>query len=260
MPVSQLPVPPYDASETEAREAADLLFAEHGQELAALIVEPLCQGAAGMRTYAPDFLRYLYALAQQHGVLFIADEIAVGMGRTGRMFAFEHAEIDPDMVCLGKGLPAGYLPLSATVVKDAVFDSFRDQPEDHTFYHGHTFAGNPIATAAALACLQSYEEERILEHVQRLAPVLAEALEPLRACPTVRDVRGLGLMGAVELESEASSAALPRPRRVQEQLHRDGILVRPLGHVLYLMPPLNISEKLLLEVARSLEAAIVLAR
>ena len=133
---------------------------EHAKELAAVIVEPLCQGAAGMRMYPAKYLRKLSELCAQNHVLLIVDEIAMGFGRTGRMFAFEHAGIDPDIVCVGKGLSGGYLPISAAVVKEEIFETFADEPEDHTFYHGHTFAGNPIAAAAAVECLNIYREEK----------------------------------------------------------------------------------------------------
>ena len=149
---------------------------EHADELAAVIVEPLCQGAAGMRMYPARYLRKLGELCRENGVLLIVDEIAMGFGRTGRMFAFEHAGIDPDIVCLGKSLSGGYLPISAAVVKEEIFETFADEPEDHTFYHGHTFAGNPIAAAAAIECLNVYGEEKIVEKAARSGEVLAAAL------------------------------------------------------------------------------------
>ena len=232
------------------------IFAEHGPELAAVIVEPLCQCAAGMRIYSPKYLQRLAELCKRTGVLLIADEVATGFGRTGRMMACEHAGISADIVCLGKALSGGYLPISATVVARQVFDTFADGPEDHTFYHGHTFAGNPIAAAAAVAALDAYEAERIVERVQGLAPVLAAQLAPLRAAPGVRDVRCLGLIGAVELEDLPAAAANHRAARVRQRLLAEGLLIRPLGNVVYLMPPLITPEEVLVDVCRHLRAAV----
>ena len=161
---------------------------ENANELAAVIVEPLCQGAAGMRMYPAKYLRRLGELCRENGVLLIVDEIAMGFGRTGRMFAFEHAGIDPDIVCLGKSLSGGYLPISAAVVKQEIFETFTDEPEDHTFYHGHTFAGNPIAAAAAIECLNVYGEENIVEKAARSGEVLAEHFEAFRGVPGVVNV------------------------------------------------------------------------
>ncbi|MCG2661214.1 MAG: adenosylmethionine--8-amino-7-oxononanoate transaminase, partial [Kiritimatiellae bacterium] len=177
---------------------ADILK-KHAAEIAAVIVEPMCQGAAGMRIYAPACLAKMAALCRKHDVLLIADEIAMGFGRTGRMFAFEHAGIDPDIVCLGKGLAGGYLPMSATIVREALYETFTDQPTDHTFYHGHTFAGNPVAAAVALETLRIYEEDRIVERAREAGERLQTALAPIRGLSGVRDVRGLGLVAAVEL-------------------------------------------------------------
>ena len=153
---------------------------EHAQELAAVIVEPLCLGAAGMKMYPAECLRRLGELCRQNRVLLIVDEIAMGFGRTGRMFAFEHAGIDPDIVCVGKGLSGGYLPISAAVVKEEIFETFADEPLDHTFYHGHTFAGNPVAAAVAVECLDIYREEKIVEKAERAGKALAARFEAFR--------------------------------------------------------------------------------
>ena len=231
------------------------ILAEHGDELAAVIVEPLCQGAAGMRIYSPEYLRRLAAACAARDVLLIVDEIAMGFGRTGRMFAFEHAAIDPDLVCVGKGLAAGYLPISAAVVKPRIYAAFADGPRDGTFYHGHTFTGNPIACAAALETLRLYEEERIVDRAARLGGVLRERLAPLAACPGVRDVRCLGMIGAVELE--ARPAAEPsRAQQVRDALLHRGILVRPLGDVVYYMLPLTTPDDVLADAVDALGEAL----
>ncbi|MEI6563561.1 MAG: adenosylmethionine--8-amino-7-oxononanoate transaminase [bacterium] len=218
---------------------------EHAHELAAVIIEPMCQGSGGMRIHNAEYLRSLAELCQKEGVLLIADEIAVGMGRTGKMFAFEHAGIVPDIVCIGKSLSAGYLPISAAVVRDAIYETFRDQPEDHTFYHGHTFAGNPIAAAAAIATLRVYEEEGIVAQSAAMARVLTEELSALAGIPGVRNIRSLGMIGVVELEDDSEGTGTRRAIQVRDRLRANGILLRPLGPVIYVMPPLVIPEPVL---------------
>jgi adenosylmethionine---8-amino-7-oxononanoate aminotransferase len=229
-------------------------LAPHVDTVAAVIVEPLCLGAAGMRMYGPAYLRQLAALCREWSIPLIVDEIAMGFGRTGRMFAFEHAGIDPDMVCMGKALTAGYLPMSALVVKDAIYQTFSDTPVDHTFYHGHTWSGNPIAAAAALETLAVYEEEQILEKANAGAAVLAAGLRPLASLPFVREVRALGLIGAVELYPDDFQPT--RARRVQYAMADAGYLLRPLGDVLYLMPPLNMETAAIARMAEDLAHAI----
>jgi adenosylmethionine-8-amino-7-oxononanoate aminotransferase len=214
----------------------------HRDELAALIVEPLCLGAAGMRMYPVECLRALGTWCAAHGVLLIVDEIAMGFGRTGRWFAFEHAGLDPDLVCVGKALTGGTLPMSATIAKDFLYSTFVDMPEDRTLQHGHTFCGNPIASAAANEALRVYREIDAPTRAASLGARLARRIEALRGRKGVADVRSLGLIGAVELEPERASAAIPRPHRIRLRLQEEGILLRPLGNVLYLMPPLVITE------------------
>jgi len=215
-------------------------FAAHADELAAVVLEPLCQGAAGMQLYHHDALAEIARLCAEHDVLLIADEIATGYGRTGRMFAFEHAGIDPDIVCLGKGLAGGYLPMSATVVTDRIYAAFTDKPEDHTFYHGHTFAGNPIAAATAIAVLDAYRDEDIVERAARAGETLHRQLEAFIDEPGVADVRCLGMIGAVELK-DAPSPQLP------EACMARGLIIRPLGNVVYLMLPLVAEKKIIVE-------------
>lgn len=222
-----------------------MILKEHAHELAAVILEPMCQGSGGMRIQNPDYLRRLAQLCRDEGVLLIADEIAVGMGRTGKMFACDHAGVLPDIVCLGKSLSAGYLPISAAVARASLYETFRDKPEDHTFYHGHTFAGNPIAAAAAVETLRVYEEEGIVSQSAALAKVLAEELQPLAALPGVRNIRSLGMIGVVELEDDKERRGTQRAMRVRDRLRENGILLRPLGPVVYVMPPLVTPEPVL---------------
>lgn len=208
----------------------------HGEELAAVIVEPLCQCAAGMKMYPDSYPAQLAELCRQKDILLIADEIATGFGRTGKMFAFEHANIDPDIVCVGKALSAGYLPISATIVKDRIHETFTDWPVDHSFYHGHTFCGNPIAAATALAALKIYVTDHIPKKAKAMEAFFEEALIPLSELRQVQEVRCFGAIAAVELRS-ANMA-----NQVRCELMDKRIIIRPLGNVVYLMPPLNIGQ------------------
>ena len=234
---------------------ADILE-KHAAEIAAVIVEPMCQGAAGMRIYTKACLAKMAALCREHDILLIADEIAMGFGRTGRMFAFEHAGIDPDIVCLGKGLAGGYLPMSATIVREALYQTFADGKADHTFYHGHTFAGNPVAAAVALETLRIYEEDRIVERAREAGERLQIAMAPIRGLRGVRDVRGLGLLAAVELADNKGQSGPERARRMAAWLLQQGVLIRPLGSVVYLMPPLITPDHVLDQLARQMQEAL----
>lgn len=244
-----------DTCTQDCLDGVRLIVKEHAHELAAVIVEPMCQGAGGMRIHSPEYLRRLAALCRDHEVLLIADEVAVGFGRTGRMFGFEHAGIRPDIVCLGKSLSAGYLPISATVVKESIYDTFWDAPEDRTFYHGHTFAGNPIAAAAAVETLRVYEEDRIVERAAATGRILADELAALKGVAGVRNVRSLGMIGVVEFDNEEGAGAA-RAGRIRDRLRVAGILLRPLGAVLYVMPPLIIEEEVLRGLIREMARAI----
>ena len=233
-----------------------MIVREHAHELAAVIVEPMCQGSGGMRIAHPEYLKRLAELCRSEGVLLIADEIAVGMGRTGKMFAFEHADILPDIVCVGKSLSSGYLPISAAIAREPIYATFRDAPEDHTFYHGHTFAGNPIAAAAAIETLRVYEEEGIVAQSAALSKVLAAELQSLAGLPGVRNVRSLGMIGVVELEDDHEGNGSRRAARVRDRLRANGILLRPLGPVLYVMPPLITPEPVLRYLVQALGKVI----
>lgn len=241
-----------DSCAQECFKSMQDIIESHAAEIAAVIIEPLCQAAAGMRIYSAEYLGKLAALCQKHNVLLIADEIAVGFGRTGRMFAFEHAGIEPDIVCLGKGLSGGYLPISATVVKEAIYETFRDQPRDHTFYHGHTFAGNPVAAAVALETLQVYEDEQIVQRAGGLGSLLQKQMSVFGDCPGVRNVRCLGMIAAVELDGGRPSSA----QAIRAALLKKGILIRPLGDVVYLMPPLITPEDVLVDLVNKLHDAV----
>jgi adenosylmethionine-8-amino-7-oxononanoate aminotransferase len=193
------------------------------------------------------FLRGVRALADAFGVLLIADEVMTGFGRTGKMFACEWEGVTPDLMCLSKGLTAGYMPLGATLTTKKVFDAFYADPrEGKTFFHGHTFTGHPLACAVAVASLDLFEQRGLMGHVARLSGIMAEVLEGVRGRPFVRDVRYVGMVGAVELGNE-NGEAFPYPWRVGGEVCRRmralGLMMRPLGDVVVVMPPLAIGEE-----------------
>jgi adenosylmethionine---8-amino-7-oxononanoate aminotransferase len=250
----------FDSLHAEPGDASDMerLLAEHEGEVAAVIMEPLVQGAAGMLVHPKGYLRDVRELCDRHGVLLILDEVATGLGRTGRMFACEHEDVAPDLLCLAKGITGGYLPLAATLASERIYKGFLGRFEEfRTFFHGHTYTGNPLACAAALATLDVFAEERTLEHLQRKIELLGELLEPIAAHPDVRTVRRRGFMTGIEL------AERPLPARIGHQVtleaRRRGAVIRPLGDVIVLMPPLAISEgeltRLLAITAEAIDAA-----
>lgn len=229
-------------------EEARQLFTKHKNELAACIVEPLIQGAAGMRLQPKGFLKGIRELCDEFNVLLICDEVATGFGRTGKMFAVEHEKIQPDFLCLAKGISAGYLPLAATLTTDQVFQAFQGSHESfRTFFHGHSYTGNPLACAAALANLEIFEEEEVLERLQEKISLLQEELKIFVDHPNVLEVRQFGMMVGIELvEDKTSGLPFPLAKRIAHQVclaaRKRGLLLRPLGDVLVLMPPLAISE------------------
>ncbi len=225
----------------------DQLIEDNADELAAVVIEPLVQGAAGMVLHPPGLLRRLRAACDRCGVLLIADEVASGMGRTGKMFACEHEAVVPDLLCIGKGLTGGYLPMAATLARRPIFDAFlAPRVANQQFFHGHTFGGNPLAAAAALASLELFESERVLEQMPAKAERLRRGLTPLASHPHVGQVRQIGLMAAVELV-DCRQTRQPFPadwelgRRVCLAAMDSGVWIRPLGDVVVLMPPLSIS-------------------
>ncbi len=233
----------FDTLQAEPGDAAGMerVLAEHENEVAAVIMEPLVQGAAGMLVHPDGFLRDVRELCDRHGVLLILDEVATGFGRTGRMFACEHEDVAPDLMCLAKGVTGGYLPLAATLTSERIYKGFLGRFEEfRTFFHGHTYTGNPLACAAALATLDVFAEEHTLDHLQRKVELLGELLEPIAAHHEVREVRRRGFMTGIEL------AEHPLPARIGHQVtleaRRRGAIIRPLGDVVVLMPPLAISE------------------
>ena len=218
------------------------LLGEHSSEVAAVIVEPLVQGAAGMLMAPDGYLRRVRELCDKHGVLLICDEVATGFGRTGRMFACEHEDVAPDLLCVGKGLTGGYLPLAATLATEQIYEGFLgDFDEFKTLFHGHTYTGNPLACAAAIATLQTFEQERTLELVAGKIELLEWLLDQRVAnLPGVAGVRQRGLMVGIELLERPPHERLGH--RVTLAARRRGAAIRPLGDVVVLMPALTISE------------------
>jgi adenosylmethionine-8-amino-7-oxononanoate aminotransferase len=233
-----------DAWRAHAGDAEDLarLLEQHGDEVAAVIIEPLVQGAAGMLMQPAGYLRAVRELCDRFGVLLICDEVATGFGRTGKMFACDHEGISPDLMCVGKGLSGGYLPLAETLATEGVYNGFLGRYEEHrTFFHGHTYTGNPLACAAAIATLETFERERTLELLQPKIELLRRLLDHRIAhLPGVAEVRQRGFMVGIELAERPAHERMGH--RVTLAARRRGAIIRPLGDVVVLMPPLAISE------------------
>src|SRR5215218_5253513 len=250
----------FDTRKADPGDIADMgrLLAQHAGEVAAVIMEPLVQGAAGMLVHPPGYLRAVRDLCDRHGVLLSLDEVATGFGRTGRMFACEHEGVAPDLMCLAKGITGGYLPLAATLASERIYDGFLGEHEQfRTFFHGHTYTGNPLACAAGIATLDVFREERTLERLQPKFDLLADLLEPVAGHRAVKEVRRCGFMVGIELVGH------PLPMRIGHRVtleaRRRGAIIRPLGDVVVLMPPLSISTadltRLVSITAEAIEAA-----
>ncbi|MEE8104776.1 MAG: adenosylmethionine--8-amino-7-oxononanoate transaminase [Planctomycetota bacterium] len=215
---------------------------EIGTDIAAVIVEPMLQGAAGMKVQTPEHLAELARRCRESGTLLIADEVLTGFGRTGKMFACEHAAVVPDIMCLSKGISGGAMPFAATLASSFVFDAFRRGDRGATFFHGHSFTGNPLGCAVALESLRLFDEQPVLERAQRIGEILAAGLEPLRGEKHVKEVRGIGPVQAVEIEADGGYLSDIGPRMAAAALER-GYLLRPLGNVLYAMPPYCLTDQ-----------------
>jgi len=223
--------------------AMEATLAEQAEEIAAVIVEPLVQCAGSMRMYHPAYLSLLREACDRHSVLLIADEIAVGFGRTGTLFACEQAGIRPDFLCLSKGLTGGFLPLSVVVTTEPVYQAFYDDYVKLTaFLHSHSYTGNPLACAAAIATLGIFRDEDVIERNRALARRMADALAPLADHPHVAEVRQTGMIAAVEFVKDRATGERHdwrerRGLRAYRRALEKGALLRPIGNVVYLMPP-----------------------
>lgn len=229
------------------------LMAGIGERVAAVVVEPMVQAAGGMLVHDVAFLRGVRELCDECGALMLADEVATGLGRTGRMWAVEHADVAPDLLTCGKGLTGGYLPLSAVLASEAVYDAFLGAPEaNRTFFHGHTYTANPLACVAALANLRLMHEHGTVEHAAKVGERIGDLLGDLSDADGVVEVRRCGTMTGIEVEPRGSRTGLQICRRARDR----GVIVRPLGDVVVLMPPLAIGDDDLTELVSTVAASV----
>lgn len=237
----------YPSCEMACLDPIERILNTHHRELAGFIIEPLVQAAAGMLTSPPGYLKRIRELCTKYDVLLIADEVATGFGRTGKMFACQHEGVTPDLMAISKGLTGGYMPLAATVTTDDIYQAFLGKYEDfNTFFHGHSYTGNPLGCAVALANLAVFKKENTLARLQPKIKTMARLLRPLRQLPHVGDIRQRGFIAAVELVEERQTRK-PYPletrmgHRVAMEARRRGLLLRPIGNVMILIPPLSTS-------------------
>lgn len=252
----------YDSCDLACAKRLETILARHEDEVAGVILEPLIQGAGGMITAPPGYLKRIADACRKYDTLLILDEVATGFGRTGRMFACEMEDVTPDIICLSKGITGGYLPLAATVATDRIYKEFLGSfSELKTFFHGHTYTGNPLACAVALASLDLFESERIIEGLAGKIEYFRMRLDAIAANRHVGEARSVGLMAGVELVAEKATR-IPFPydakmgwavcRRALEL----GLVLRPLGNVIVLMPPLSITMEELAEMMDRFESAM----
>lgn len=226
----------------------EALLSEHHRCTGALVMEPLVQGAAGMITHPSGFLRQIRELCDEYDVLLICDEVATGFGRTGQLFACQHEQVTPDILCLGKGLTAGYLPMAATIARPHIYEAFLGRTcHQKQFFHGHTFAGNPLAAAAALASIELLEQQSLVSAAAQKAQRLRERLSRLDDHAHVGDIRGRGMMIGIELVQDKSTQTPLDPdrltgQRICRRALELGVWIRPLGDVIILMPPLTATD------------------
>ncbi len=260
----------FDANPGESAQACALrradqleaIFAAHEGQVSALILEPLVQCAGGMRMHHPAYLRRAREICDAHGAHLIADEIAVGFGRTGTLFACEQAGIAPDFLCLSKGITGGFMPLSAVLTTQHVYEAFLDDSRERAFLHSHSYSGNPLACAAALASLSIFQSDDVLARNRATAARMAELAAPLAAHPQVAQVRQTGMILAIETRAASGQDGTAveisgrRGLRAYRAALDQGVLLRPLGDVLYWMPPYCVGEDELQQLARATGAAL----
>ena len=224
------------------------LMKKHSADAAGLVIEPIVQGAAGLLVQPPGYLKRVRELCTKYDILMIADEVAVGFGKTGKMFACEHEEIEPDIMALAKGITGGYIPLAATLTTEKIYQGFLGKYEEFkTFFHGHTYTGNPLACAAATANIDIFKKEKVIENLQKKIIFLKKELEAFKLLEHVGDVRQMGIMVGIELVQNKKTkklypAGLKTGQRITKEARNRGLIIRPLGDVIVLMPPLSITE------------------
>jgi len=213
------------------------ILKKRNHEIAAMIVEPMIQGAAGMLLMPRGYLKSVERLCKKYDVLLICDEVATGFGRTGKMFACDHDNIHPDIMCIAKGITGGYLPLAATLTSRKIFDAFLGKSEDNkTFFHGHTYTGNALACAVAIANLDLFKKEKVISKLQPKIAFLSKQLELFEKLSVIKDIRQCGFMVGIDLDGESGLG-----HRVILEARKRGAILRPLGNVIVLMPPISIT-------------------
>ena len=252
----------YPSCQMACLDPIERILKERHRELAGFIIEPLVQAAAGMITAPPGYLKKVRELCTRYDVLLIADEVATGFGRTGKMFACQHEGVTPDLMATSKGLTGGYMPLAATLTTEEIYNAFLGTYEDFkTFFHGHSYTGNPLGCAVALANLEVFRKEKTLARLQPKIKTMARLLEPLWQLPHVGDIRQRGFMAAIELVADKKTRK-PYPlearmgHRVTAEARRRGLLLRPLGHIMVLMPPLSTDDRTLTRMVAILHQSI----
>lgn len=240
------------------------ILKEHSDEIAAIIVEPIVQGAGGIIVWPEGYLKGIRDLSYKYNVLLIADEVATGFGRTGKMFACGHEDVVPDFLCLSKGITNGYMPLAATITSDEIYNAFLGEYKElKTFFHGHSYTGNPLACAAAIASIDLFEKEDTLKNLKPKISLLEERLQEIKDIPIIGDVRNKGLMAGIELvKNKKTKESFPLEDKmgwkVSYKARELGVLIRPLGNVVVIMPPLSISLENLDQLMNVIKKAIEL--
>jgi len=251
----------YDSSDRMVKELEQILN-EKSDEIAALIIEPYVQTAGGIKVAKEGYLKDVRNICNNYDVLLIIDEVATGFGRTGEMFACDHDKVTPDILVLGKGLTSGYLPLSATITTQDIFDTFLgDYEELKTFFHGHSYSGNPLSCATAIANLEIFDEEKTISKVKKTIKILEDELKEFKGLKHVSDIRNKGLMAGIDLKKDSNkNIAYELKERIGKKIcdlaRKEGVLIRPLGDTIVIMPPISINQKELKKLTKSIYKCI----